>query len=87
MTGFLATRATDPEQLDQGVPEAEALRSLRDLQFVNRRLGNAGRLLPPCGPTCRRAAACSTRRVGLRGRAPSTSSIACPGRSRRWRST
>jgi 2-polyprenyl-3-methyl-5-hydroxy-6-metoxy-1,4-benzoquinol methylase len=36
----LRFRATEPEQLDQGVPEAEALRSLRDLRFVNRWLGN-----------------------------------------------
>jgi SAM-dependent methyltransferase len=32
----LRARATDPEQLDQGVEEEEALRSLRDLRFVNR---------------------------------------------------
>ena len=36
----LRHRSTEPEQLDQGVPEAEALRSLRDLRFVNRWLGN-----------------------------------------------
>ncbi len=50
MTRFLAARATDSEQLDEGVPEAEALRSLRDLQFANRRLGNAGRLLRAVRP-------------------------------------
>jgi SAM-dependent methyltransferase len=56
MSGFLAARATDRERLDEGVPEHEALRSLRDLQFVNRWLGNAGALrravrphLPPGG--------------------------------------
>jgi len=38
--GMLSTRATEPEQLDEGVPEAEALQSLRDLRFVNRWLGN-----------------------------------------------
>jgi SAM-dependent methyltransferase len=36
----LTRRATDPERLDEGVPEAEALRSLADLRFVNRWLGN-----------------------------------------------
>lgn len=34
-----AQRATDPEQLDEGVPETEALRSLGDLRWVNRHLG------------------------------------------------
>jgi len=32
-------RATDPELLDEGVDEREALRSLSDLRFVNRWLG------------------------------------------------
>lgn len=32
-------RATEPELLDEGVDEHEALRSLADLRFVNRRLG------------------------------------------------
>jgi SAM-dependent methyltransferase len=41
----LRTRATEPEQLDEGVPEEEALRSLADLRFVNRWLGNRGSLL------------------------------------------
>ena len=41
----LRTRATDPELLDLGVPEAETLRSLADLRFVNRWLGNRGALL------------------------------------------
>lgn len=45
MAPFLDARATDPEQLDEGVPEEEAVRSLRDLQFVNRWLGNPGSLL------------------------------------------
>jgi len=40
----LSRRATDPERLDEGVPETEALRSLADLRFVNRWLGNRGRL-------------------------------------------
>jgi SAM-dependent methyltransferase len=39
---FLRARATDPEGLDLGVPEDEARRSLGDLRFVNRWLGNAG---------------------------------------------
>jgi SAM-dependent methyltransferase len=41
----LRARSTEPEQLDEGVPEAEALRSLADLRFVNRWLGNRGSLL------------------------------------------
>ena len=40
----LARRSTDPEQLDAGVPEAEALKSLGDLRFVNRYLGGMGNL-------------------------------------------
>jgi ubiquinone/menaquinone biosynthesis C-methylase UbiE len=41
----LRSRASEPELLDEGVPEAEALRSLRDLRFVNRWLGNSGSVL------------------------------------------
>jgi SAM-dependent methyltransferase len=40
----LSRRATDPEMLDEGVPDQEALRSLADIRFVNRWLGNRGRL-------------------------------------------
>lgn len=46
----LRSRATEPEQLDQGVPEAEALRSLRDLRFVNRWLGNRRSVLAALRP-------------------------------------
>jgi SAM-dependent methyltransferase len=46
----LGTRATEPEQLDEGVPESEALRSLADLRFVNRWLGNRGSLLRAVRP-------------------------------------
>jgi SAM-dependent methyltransferase len=46
----LRARATEPEQLDEGVPEAEALRSLADLRFVNRWLGNRRRLLRALRP-------------------------------------
>jgi ubiquinone/menaquinone biosynthesis C-methylase UbiE len=35
----LRRRATEPELLDEGVPEGEALKSLRDLKRVNRWLG------------------------------------------------
>jgi SAM-dependent methyltransferase len=35
----LRRRATEEERLDEGVPEAEALKSLRDLRRVNRWLG------------------------------------------------
>src|SRR4029453_11930989 len=41
----LSRRATDPELLDEGVPEAEALESLADLRRVNRWLGTHGRIL------------------------------------------
>jgi SAM-dependent methyltransferase len=41
----LRTRATDPEALDLGVAPDEALRSLADLRFVNRWLGNRGRFV------------------------------------------
>ncbi len=47
---FLATRATQRELLDEGVPEAETLRSLGDLRFVNRWLGNPRALLRAVGP-------------------------------------
>jgi ubiquinone/menaquinone biosynthesis C-methylase UbiE len=46
----LRRRATDPELLDEGVPDAEALKSLRDLRRVNRWLGGRralGRALRP----------------------------------------
>ena len=46
----LTHRATDPELLDLGVPEAEALRSLADLRFVNRWLGNRAAFLSAVGP-------------------------------------
>jgi SAM-dependent methyltransferase len=38
----LRARATDPEGLDLGVEPEEARRSLADLRFVNRWLGNSG---------------------------------------------
>lgn len=40
----LSRRATDTEMLDEGVPDDEALRSLADIRFVNRWLGNRGLL-------------------------------------------
>ena len=40
----LSRRATDSELLDEGVPDDEALRSLADIRFVNRWLGNRRRL-------------------------------------------
>lgn len=46
----LSRRAEDPELLDEGVPPEEALRSLGDLRFVNRWLGNRGRLLEAVRP-------------------------------------
>ncbi len=41
----LHARSTQGERLDEGVPEADALRSLQDLRFVNRWLGNPGSVL------------------------------------------
>jgi SAM-dependent methyltransferase len=51
----LRTRASDPELLDTGVPEAEARASLSDLRFVNRWLGNRGALVAAVLPTLRAA--------------------------------
>lgn len=50
MTVDLRVRAGDLEQLDVGVPEAEALRSLADLRVVNHWLGNRGGLLRAVRP-------------------------------------
>jgi SAM-dependent methyltransferase len=47
---FLRYRATDPESLDLGVPEAEAIRSLRDIRRVNRWLGGRRSLLRAIRP-------------------------------------
>jgi SAM-dependent methyltransferase len=47
----LSRRATEPELLDEGVPESEAIASLADLRFVNRWLGGRRSLLDatlPC---------------------------------------
>jgi SAM-dependent methyltransferase len=46
----LEARATGVEFLDAGVPEAEAVRSLADLRFVNRWLGNRRSLLRAVRP-------------------------------------
>jgi SAM-dependent methyltransferase len=46
----LRNRATDPELLDEGVPEGEALRSLRDLRLVNRWLGGRRSLRAAVSP-------------------------------------
>jgi SAM-dependent methyltransferase len=46
----LSRRATDGELLDEGVPDEEALRSLADIRFVNRWLGNRGRLASAVRP-------------------------------------
>lgn len=46
----LRRRATEPELLDEGVPEDEALRSLSDLRFVNRWLGGRRSLLRAVRP-------------------------------------
>lgn len=43
-------RAEDPELLDEGVPEIEALRSLGDLRLVNRWLGGQRSLLRAVSP-------------------------------------
>jgi SAM-dependent methyltransferase len=46
----LRSRATEPELLDLGVPDREVLRSLADLRFVNRWLGNRRSLLRAVAP-------------------------------------
>lgn len=50
LAASLRARSTQGELLDEGVPEAEALRSLQDLRFVNRWLGNAGSVLRAVRP-------------------------------------
>jgi SAM-dependent methyltransferase len=52
----LRARATDPEALDLGVAPEEALRSLADLRFVNRWLGNRGRFVGAVLPYLRSSA-------------------------------
>ncbi len=47
---FLRDRATEPESLDLGVPEGEAIKSLRDLRRVNRWLGGRRSLLAAIRP-------------------------------------
>ena len=46
----LRVRSSESELLDQGVADLEALRSLRDLRFVNRWLGNAPSVLAAVRP-------------------------------------
>jgi SAM-dependent methyltransferase len=46
----LTRRADDPERLDEGVPDDEALASLADLRFVNRWLGNRRPLIQAVRP-------------------------------------
>jgi ubiquinone/menaquinone biosynthesis C-methylase UbiE len=46
----LSERATEPEQLDVGVPEEEARRSLGDIRLVNRWLGGRAALLRTLRP-------------------------------------
>lgn len=46
----LSRRSTEPELLDEGVSEAEALGSLRDLSFVNRWLGSPRSVLRALRP-------------------------------------
>jgi ubiquinone/menaquinone biosynthesis C-methylase UbiE len=49
----LGRRATEPELLDQGVSQAEAVRSLADLRLVNRWLGGRRALLRAVSPLVR----------------------------------
>lgn len=60
----LSRRAEDPELLDEGVPTEEALRSLGDLRFVNRWLGNRRQLLRAVRPALSRSDAPSLLDVG-----------------------
>jgi ubiquinone/menaquinone biosynthesis C-methylase UbiE len=57
-------RATDPEDLDTGVPESEALRSLADIRFVNRWLGGRSTLRAAVLPHLAASAAPSLLDVG-----------------------
>jgi len=60
----LSSRSTDPEQLDLGVAEEEAVRSLRDLRFVNRWLGGRRSLVRALSPWLRQAGRLSLLDVG-----------------------
>jgi SAM-dependent methyltransferase len=60
----LSHRSEDPELLDEGVPTEEALRSLGDLRFVNRWLGNRERLLAAVRPALEASPAPSLLDVG-----------------------
>lgn len=60
----LSRRAQDPELLDEGVAPDEALRSLGDLRFVNRWLGNRQRLLQAVRADLERSPAPSLLDVG-----------------------
>jgi ubiquinone/menaquinone biosynthesis C-methylase UbiE len=78
----LRARATERELLDEGVPEAEALRSLSDLRLVNRWLGNRRALLravrphlPPGGRLLDVGCGSGDLPVFLRDRLPATPSI------------
>ena len=53
----LSRRAIDPERLDTGVAERDALESLADLRFVNVWLGNRARMLAAIRPFLRRSPA------------------------------
>ena len=65
--GRPAPAREDPELLDEGVPDDEARRSLGDLRFVNRWLGNRSAARAPCARAWRLAGAVAARR-GLRVR-------------------
>lgn len=60
----LSVRAQEPELLDEGVPAEEALRSLADLRFVNRWLGNREQLLDAVRPALEGSTAPSLLDVG-----------------------
>jgi ubiquinone/menaquinone biosynthesis C-methylase UbiE len=60
----LSRRANDPELLDEGVAPEEALRSLGDLRFVNRWLGNRAKLLRVVRPELEASAKPSLLDVG-----------------------
>jgi SAM-dependent methyltransferase len=53
----LSRRSTAPEALDEGVPAAEAVRSLHDLRWVNRWLGGRRSLVDAVAPLLRGQAA------------------------------
>jgi SAM-dependent methyltransferase len=78
----LAERSTEPELLDEGVDEAEAVQSLADLRWVNRHLGGqasfvetAAALLPPNGSLLDVGCGSADLPAALRARRPDVTAV------------